>query len=100
MIPLYYYLIVSCILFAVGIIGVMIRKTVIIILISIELMMNSAILVLITFSNHYDMVDGQIIAFLAMTIAAAETAVGLAIIVCLFRDREKLHIDDINILKW
>jgi len=100
MIPLYYYLIISCILFAVGAIGVMIRKNVIIILISIELMMNAANLALVAFSRHFDMMDGQIIAFLAMTVAAAETAVGLAIIVCIFRDREKLHIDDINILKW
>ncbi|MBU1625884.1 NADH-quinone oxidoreductase subunit NuoK [bacterium] len=100
MIPLYYYLIISCILFSVGVIGVMIRKNVIIVLISIELMMNAANLALITFSKHFDMMDGQIIAFIALTIAAAETAVGLAIMVCIYRDREKLNIDDINILKW
>jgi NADH-quinone oxidoreductase subunit K len=100
MIPLYYYLIISAILFSVGAIGVMIRKNVIIILISIELMMNSANLALIAFSKHFDMMDGQIIAFIALTIAAAETAVGLAIIVCIYRDRDKLNIDDINILKW
>jgi NADH-quinone oxidoreductase subunit K len=100
MIPLYYYLIISCILFVVGTIGVMIRKNVIIILISIELMMNAANLALVAFSRHFDMMDGQVIAFLAMTIGAAETAVGLAIIICIFRDRDKLHIDDINLLKW
>ena len=63
-------------------------------------MMNAANLALITFSKHFDMMDGQIIAFIALTIAAAETAVGLAIIVCIYRDREKLNIDDINIMKW
>jgi len=100
MIPLYYYLMISCILFTIGVIGVMIRKNVIVILISIELMMNAANLALISFSRHFDMMDGQIIAFLAMTIAAAETAVGLAIIVCIYRERDKLNIDDINLLKW
>ncbi len=100
MIPLYYYLIISCILFAIGVIGVMIRKNVIIILISIELMMNAASLAIVTFSRHLDMMDGQVIAFLTMAIAAAETVVGLAIIYTIFRDREKLNIDDINILKW
>jgi NADH-quinone oxidoreductase subunit K len=100
MIPLYVYLLISCILFSIGLIGVMIRRNVIVILICIELMMNAANLAMITFSRHFDMMDGQVMAFLAMTIAAAETAVGLAIIVCIYRDKDKLDIDDINLLKW
>ena len=100
MVPISYYLIISSLLFVIGMIGVMVRRNVIIVLISIELMMNAANLAIVAFSRYHIMIDGQIVAFLAMTIAAAETAVGLAIIVCIFRNRDKLNIDDINILKW
>jgi NADH-quinone oxidoreductase subunit K len=93
-------LIVSAILFALGVVGVLLRRGAIVILMSIEIMLNAANLVFITFSRQFDHAEGQIYAFFVMTLAAAEAAVGLAIVIALFRLRESTDVDELNLMKW
>ncbi|MDY7034309.1 MAG: NADH-quinone oxidoreductase subunit NuoK [Thermodesulfobacteriota bacterium] len=100
MIPISYYLILSAILFTIGVIGVLIRRNAIIIFMSIELMLNAVNLSFVAISKHLDSLDGQIFVFFVMTVAAAEVAVGLAIIINLFRNKETVNVDEINIMKW
>ena len=97
-VPLEHVIILSIIIFSIGIMGVLFRKNAIIIFMSIELMLNAVNLSLIGFSRYYNSVDGQVFVFLVMTLAAAEVAVGLAIIVSLFRNKQTINIDEINIL--
>ncbi|HAY33151.1 MAG TPA: NADH-quinone oxidoreductase subunit NuoK [Bacteroidetes bacterium] len=100
MIPIEYYLILSAFMFFMGVIGVLTRRNAIIVFMSIELMLNSANLTLVTFSSYLGNVVGQLFVFFVMTVAAAEAAVGLAIIIALFRNKQTVNIDEINILKW
>ena len=100
MIPLDHYLIVSAILFAIGTAGVFLRKNLITILLSIEIMLNAVNLTFVAFGRSLGAVDGQIITFFVMTVAAAEAAVGLAIIIALYRHRESLNPDAFTSLKW
>ena len=100
MIPLSHYLIVSAILFALGTAGVFLRRNVITILLSIEIMLNAVNLSFVAFGRALGTVDGQIIVFFVMTVAAAEAAVGLAIVIGLFRHRESLNPDVFTTLKW
>ena len=100
MIPLSHYLIVSAILFALGTAGVFLRKNLITILLSIEIMLNAVNLSFVAFGRAAGDVDGQIITFFVMTVAAAEAAVGLAIVIALFRHRESLNPDAFTSLKW
>ena len=100
MIPLSYYLIVSAILFAIGTAGVFMRRNLITILLSIEIMLNAVNLSFVAFGRSLGSVDGQIITFFVMTVAAAEAAVGLAIIIALYRHRESLNPDAFTSLKW
>ena len=100
MIPLDHYLIVSAILFAIGTAGVFMRKNLITILLSIEIMLNAVNLTFVAFGRSHGAVDGQIITFFVMTVAAAEAAVGLAIIIALYRHRESLNPDAFTSLKW
>ncbi|MBN1634709.1 MAG: NADH-quinone oxidoreductase subunit NuoK [Ignavibacteria bacterium] len=100
MVSLDYFLTLSIILFSIGVIGVLIRRNAIIIFMSIELMLNSVNLSLISFSSFMGDSQGQILVFFVMAVAAAEAAVGLAIIIALFRNKETINIDEINILKW
>ena len=100
MIPLSHYLIVSAILFAIGTCGVFLRRNLITILLSIEIMLNAVNLTFIAFARQHGTVDGQIIVFFVMTVAAAEVAVGLAIVIGLFRHRESLNPDAFTLLKW
>ena len=100
MIPLDHYLIVSAILFAIGTAGVFLRKNLITILLSIEIMLNAVNLTFVAFGRAHGAVDGQIITFFVMTVAAAEAAVGLAIIIALYRHRESLNPDAFTSLKW
>jgi NADH-quinone oxidoreductase subunit K len=93
-------LIVSAILFALGVVGVLLRRGAIVILMSIEIMLNAANLAFITFSRQFDHAEGQIYAFFVMTLAAAEAAVGLAIVIALFRLRESTDVDELNLMKW
>jgi NADH-quinone oxidoreductase subunit K len=99
-IPLSYYLIVSAILFAIGTAGVFMRRNLITILLSIEIMLNAVNLTFVAFGRYLGSVDGQIITFFVMTVAAAEAAVGLAIIIALYRHRESLNPDAFTSLKW
>jgi len=99
-IPIEYYLILSAFMFTVGIIGVLIRRNAIVVFMSIELMLNSANLTLIAFSSFLGNTIGQIFVFFVMTVAAAEAAVGLAIIIAIFRNKQTVNIDEINIFKW
>ena len=95
-----YYLIVSALLFTIGVAGVLIRRNAIIIFMCIELMLNAINLSLVAFSSYLGNVNGQIFVFIVMTVAAAEAAVGLSIVIALFRNKETVNINDINILKW
>ena len=98
-VPLEHVVILSIVIFSIGIMGVLFRKNAIIIFMSIELMLNAVNLSLVGFSRYYNSVDGQVFVFLVMTLAAAEVAVGLAIIVSLFRNKQTINIDEINILR-
>lgn len=98
--PLNYYLILSAILFTIGVIGVLTQRNVIMIFMCIELMMNGANLTLVAFSAFLDNPIGQIFVFFVLAVAAAESAVGLAIIISVFRNKMALNIDEINIMKW
>ena len=100
MIPLSHYLIVSALLFAIGSAGVFLRKNVITILLSIEIMLNAVNLSFVAFGRYNGDVTGQIITFFVMTVAAAEAAVGLALVIALFRHRESLNPDAFTSLKW
>jgi NADH-quinone oxidoreductase subunit K len=100
MTPLSHYLILSAILFSIGTAGVFMRRNLITILLSIEIMLNAVNLTFVAFSRQVGTVDGQIIVAFVMTVAAAEAAVGLAIIVALFRLRPSLNPDAFTSLKW
>ena len=95
-----HYLVLSAMLFCIGVAGVLTRKNAIIIFASIELMLNAVNLAFVAFAQHWGDVGGQIFVFFSMVVAAAEVAVGLAIIVVLFRHKETVNIDDVNLLKW
>ena len=100
MIPLNHYLIVSAVLFAIGAAGVFLRRNLITILLSIEIMLNAVNLTFVAFGRQLGDVDGQIIVFFVMTVAAAEAAVGLAIVIGLYRHRESLNPEAFTQLKW
>ncbi len=100
MVPLDHYLALSGVLFAIGVAGVFLRRNLITILLSIEVMLNAANLAFIAFGRTLGSVDGQIIMFFIVTVAAAEAAVGLAIVIALFRHRESLNPDMFTGLKW
>jgi len=100
MIPVHYYLIVSAIMFITGVVGVLTRRNAIIIFMCIELMLNSVNLTFVAFSAYLGNVSGQIFVFFVMAVAAAEAAVGLAIVIALFRNRQTVNINEINLLKW
>jgi NADH-quinone oxidoreductase subunit K len=100
MVSLQSYLILSAVMFIIGVFGVVARRNAIIVFMSIELMLNSVNLSLVTFSAVLGDVTGQIFVFFVMTVAAAEAAVGLAIVIALFRRKQTLNLDEINILKW
>ncbi len=99
-VPIEYYLILSAFMFTVGVVGVLVRRNAIVVFMSIELMLNSANLTLVTFSSFMGNAIGQIFVFFVMTVAAAEAAVGLAIIIAIFRNKKTVNIDEINIFKW
>ncbi len=100
MIPLEWYLIVAAVIFVIGMTGVIIARNVMIIFMSIELMLNAANLALVAFARDLGNMGGHVMVFVVMTVAAAEAAVGLAIIIALFRTRDTANIDEVNLLKW
>ena len=99
MVPLSYYLILSGILFACGVLGFLIKRNIITIFMSIELMLNGVNLSFVAFAAHWHALSGQVFVFFVMVVAAAEAAVGLAIIIAVYRTRETLNVDQVNLLK-
>ena len=100
MVPLSHYLILSAMLFGIGTVGVFLRRNLITILLSIEIMLNAVNLSFVAFGRTLGTVDGQVIVFFVITVAAAEAAVGLALVIALFRHRETLNPDAYTSLKW
>lgn len=94
------YLLVSALLFSLGALGVLIRRNAIVIFMCIELMLNAVNLAFVAFSKHLGNIDGQVFVFFIMTVAAAEAAVGLALMIAFFKKRESIDVEDINVLKW
>jgi NADH-quinone oxidoreductase subunit K len=99
MVPLSYYLLLSAVLFACGIVGFLIKRNIITIFMCIELMLNGVNLAFVAFAAHWQRLSGQIFVFFVMVVAAAEAAVGLAIIIAVFRARATLNVDRVNLLK-
>lgn len=99
MVPLEYYLILSAILFAIGVAGVIIRRNAIVLFLCVEMMLNAVNLTLIAFGRYLNSMDGQVLVFIVMTVAAAEVAVGLGIIVSIFRGKPTTNVDDVSLLK-
>jgi NADH-quinone oxidoreductase subunit K len=99
-IPLEYYLGLAAVLFAIGSVGVLTRRNAIVIFMSIELMLNSVNLTLVSFSSYMGDSAGQIFVFFVMAVAAAEAAVGLAIVLALFRIKKTVLVDEVNLMKW
>ena len=96
---LHHYLVVSVLLFSIGLFGVIIRRNVLVIYMSMELMLNAANLALVAFSRYNNNLDGQVIVFFVITVAASEVAVGLALIVALYRRRQTTHVEDLTTMK-
>jgi NADH-quinone oxidoreductase subunit K len=100
MIPLTYMMTLSAIIFAIGVAGVIIRRNILVIFMSIELMLNAVNLTFIALGSRLGSMDGQVIVFFVMTVAAAEAAVGLGIIISIFRIRETVHADELTLMRW
>jgi NADH-quinone oxidoreductase subunit K len=99
MVPVSYYLALSVILFSLGIMGVLLRRNAIVIFMSLELMFNAANLVFVAFASYYQALSGQIFVFFVMTVAAAEVAVGLALMVAIFRSKKSIDVDQMSSMK-
>lgn len=99
MVPNSYYLALSAVLFALGAVGVLVRRNALIIFMSVELMLNAANLAFVAFARRFGHLDGQIFVFFVMTVAAAEVAVGLALIVTIFRTKKSIDVDEVSLLK-
>ena len=98
-VPVFWYQILAAILFTIGIVGVLVRRSALIIFMSIELMLNAVNLSFVSFSRMHGSMDGQIFVFFVMAVAAAEVAVGLAIIVAIFRNKDTANVDDVSLLR-
>jgi NADH-quinone oxidoreductase subunit K len=94
-----WYVALSVILFSIGALGVLLRRNAIIIFMSIEMMLNAANLLFVAFARHFQDINGQVLVFFVITVAAAEVAVGLALIVTIFRTKQSINIDEINVMK-
>jgi NADH-quinone oxidoreductase subunit K len=99
-VPIAYFLVVSAMLFTIGSVGVLVRKNALIIFMSIELQLNAVNLALVAFSRMHGRLDGQVLAFFSMVVAAAEVVVGLAVIVTVYRRRRSADVDDVSLLRW
>jgi len=100
MVPTTDYVGLSAVLFVIGVIGVVVRRNPLVIFMSIELALNAANLALVAFGHRHGTADGQALVFFVMAVAAAEVAVGLAIIVVIFRVRHRLSVDDLSLMRW
>jgi len=99
-VPLNYYLILSAIVFSIGVIGVLVRRNLIVVLMSIELMLNAVNLTFIAFSRYLGSIEGQIAVFFVMAVAATEAVIGLAIVISVFRHHQSLDPQEMQLLKW
>ncbi len=99
MVPTSYYLILSAILFTLGVAGVMVRRNVLIIFMSVEMMLNAVNLTFVALARHFLSLNGQIFVLMAMVVAAAEVAIGLAIVMTIVRNKDTTNIEDVNLLK-
>jgi len=99
-VPVEFYLALSGLVFLIGLVGVLVRRNIIVILLSIELMLNATNINFVAFSAYLGNLAGQVFVFFALTVAAAEVAVGLAIIIALYRHHESINVDDFSLLKW
>ncbi len=99
-VPPEYFLALAGLMFTIGVVGALTRRNAIVIFMFIELMLNAVNLVFVTFSRMQGTVDGQVVVFFVLVVAAAEVVVGLAIIVSIFRHRRSANVDDVNLLKW
>jgi NADH-quinone oxidoreductase subunit K len=99
MVPIAYYLVLAAVLFSIGVTAFLIKRNIITIFMSIELMLNAVNLTFVAFAHQWHQIAGQIFVFFVMVVAAAEAAVGLAIIIALFRVRQTLNVDQVNLLK-
>ena len=100
MLPMSYYLVLGALIFGLGVLGVLLRRNALVIFMCIELMLNAVNLTFITLSRYLESLHGQVYVFFVMTVAAAEVAVGLAIIMLIYRNWGTANIDDINLMKW
>jgi NADH-quinone oxidoreductase subunit K len=98
-IPLVWYQVLAAVLFTIGVVGVLVRRSALVIFMSIELMLNAVNLSFVAFSRQHSSLDGHIFVFFVMAVAAAEVAVGLAILVAIFRNRDTANVDDVRLLK-
>lgn len=99
-IPIHYYLILAMIIFTIGVAGVMVRRSAVLIFMSVELILNSVNLIFVTFSKALYQVDGEVVVFFVMAIAAAEAAIGLAIVIAIHRIKKTSYVDEMNLMKW
>jgi NADH-quinone oxidoreductase subunit K len=99
MVPTEYYVMLSLILFTIGVIGVLTRRNALVVFMSVELMLNSANLALVAYARRWAEIDGQILTFFVITVAAAEVAVGLALLVGIFRTRQTTNVDEVNTMR-
>ena len=100
MVPMSYLVGLSAVLFTIGVAGVLLRRNTIVIFMSIEIMLNAVNLAFVALGRRLGSMDGQVIVFFVMTVAAAEAAIGLAIIVSVFRNRETVNADELNLMRW
>ena len=100
MIPLNWFLILSAVLFLIGMMGFFVKRNIIALLLSVEIMLNAVNLTFVAFSSRNGQISGQVFVFFVLVVAAAEAAVGLALVIAMFRNRETLNVDRSNLLKW
>jgi NADH-quinone oxidoreductase subunit K len=100
MIPITWYLILGAVLFLIGVCGFFLKRNIIALLFSVEIMLNAVNLTFVAFSSQLGQISGQIFVFFVLVVAAAEAAVGLALVIAMFRNRESLNVDRSNLLKW
>ncbi|MBI5136294.1 MAG: NADH-quinone oxidoreductase subunit NuoK [Nitrospirae bacterium] len=98
--PLSSYVILSAVIFFIGVIGVVIRRTIIVVLLSIELMLNAVNINFVAFSHYLESITGQVFVFFTLTVAAAEVAVGLALLIAIYRNRKTVNVEELDVMKW
>jgi NADH-quinone oxidoreductase subunit K len=100
MIPMSSYVILSAIIFFIGVVGVVARRSIIVILLSIELMLNAVNINFVAFSHYMESITGQVFVFFTLTVAAAEVAVGLALLIAIYRNRQTVNVEELDLMKW